>query len=158
MKGAFVSRIINVSDEDGDDLFHVTSNEGDAVYTLGREGFLLAERSFNTKPEMLTIPASDRVVSLDHNSSIVLLIDSEFERLEEEIRSNNEAFTEVPENRAIALAEVSSLQELWRGVSVRVDHFKVRAEEALKWIAEKASVAAIAELCTHLLKLIFSWS
>lgn len=129
----------------------------DALDTYLREPFKRVEMWGDLRDSFADVPASDRLVSVDHNSSQAKVIDSELEQLELEITRSNEAFVEDTSAREAAVAEISALRRIWSATVVRIDAFKVRARHALTWVAEKSATATVSEMCKRLIQLILGW-
>jgi hypothetical protein len=121
-------------------------------FSLTEHGILLHEQQLAK-----LVPAADRIVSRDDNSTAVKDIDAALAELEEGIKGSNDAFEE-PVHRDVALAEVSALRRLVSAPALRLASFKERAKSTLNWIAEKGAATVITELCKHALKLILGVS
>jgi hypothetical protein len=157
VRGAFVARVIRISEEE-DEFFEITNNDGEPLYALARLGFKIVESSMPPEFQPISAPASDRIVSLNHNAEREAEIQTALEDLEEAVRTDNEAFKIVPLERDVAIAEISALRRLWAASCIRIETFQVQASAVLKWVSEKASAVAIGEACKHVLKLILGWS
>ncbi|WP_404370528.1 hypothetical protein AB5I39_02135 [Sphingomonas sp. MMS24-J45] len=130
-----------------------------AIFRLTHAGILEAEKiaAAQRKIETDRVPVAEGVVSLNHNSAEVIEVRRALESLEDQVRTNNEAFPEHPDERQAALVEISALKTIWSGSFVRLGALRAQATSTLKWVSEKSSAAAIAEICKHIIKLIFGW-
>ena len=123
---AFVSRACQSLTSDA--LFSHSFYEEEDHYGLTDEGIDLAEEILGfAKSELqkeAEIPASDRLVGLDHNSSDYLAIKSELDDLYEKIRSDNEV-GESAEERSRLLQSLSAAKNLWAAAELQTIQIKV---------------------------------
>jgi hypothetical protein len=103
------------------------------------------------------IPASDRIVALDHNSTPAEDVTNSFEAIEQSLRGDNDTGALVGEERAAALEEVSRLKQWWLSAKVRVGSFLTSARATLGWVGEKAASATVGEMAKALLKLLLEF-
>lgn len=89
------------------------------------------------------VPASDRIVRLDHNSDAYGKAVTEINALSEAIRSNNNFGNMTKEAVSVATAEVDSLKRELEGEAVRASAFWDRAKSLLGWIAREAGGALV---------------
>ncbi|MBV1917909.1 MAG: hypothetical protein KUG65_07590 [Sphingomonadaceae bacterium] len=104
-----------------------------------------------------SIPASDRVVDLDHNSPVAVKIGSALDELETRLKEDNDTGELTDDLRAAALEEVSHLKQRWSSAKIRVNSFVASTKSTLSWIGEKAATATVGELAKNLLKLILDF-
>lgn len=104
------------------------------------------------------LPASDRVVGIDHNSAEYNDAEKNLEALERAVGSNNILGSESLEERDRIVAEISAARRLLNATRVRLDALWALVVPALKWIASKiadnvvqiaitAVITALAALC-----------
>jgi hypothetical protein len=103
-------------------------------------------RNEDTSEEV--IPASDRVVRLDHNSAAYLDADAKLSEAVQAIRSNNEYAANNPEEYEQRIAELESGQRLLKAVRVRVDAVMTVLVKTLKWLLVQFGVGLIGTLIT----------
>ena len=122
------------------------------AYELSENGILLHEQQL-----VDFAPASDRLVSIDHNSAEASEIDRSLAAIEDSIRTQNDAFQGESEAKEAALSELSALRGVWQAPAIRLEVFRERAKKLLAWISEKGAATVITELCRHAVKLIMGW-
>ena len=83
-----------------------------------------AQRNDDLGTEEQLLPASDRLVPLDHNSAPYLEIKNGLAELHEELRSSNDLPCS-PEERERLLASVSAAQRLWDAAQLKIIQIKV---------------------------------
>ena len=93
----------------------------------------------NDLAEAEVVPASDRVVRLDHNLPAYCEVKSGLDELYEQIRADN-AVGETPEHRDRLLRSLQAAQSLWEAAELRVIQVKVGIILAIE-DAEKALIA-----------------
>jgi hypothetical protein len=120
---------------------------------FGAELLTRALDSIKNGPSM-RVPASDRIVDLDHNSPTFSEISDRLDELEGRLRVDNDTGELVGEERATALEEVSRLRAWWSSSKIRVMSFVSLAKSTLGWIGEKAASATVGELAKSLLKMV----
>ncbi|UQR67315.1 hypothetical protein LRP30_19525 [Bradyrhizobium sp. C-145] len=92
-----------------------------------------------------TIPASDRVVSLSHNSPEQQQALEKLDELVAAVKETND-FPGEPEEREQIVAELSAGRRLLEAARVRVAAVRETLAPTLKWIGEKAGGAVIGKL------------
>ncbi len=103
------------------------------------------------------IPASDRIVEVDHNAAAAGEISSQFEELQRRLEADNDTGDLVDEQKSAALQEVSRLRDWWLASKIRVNSFIALARSTLGWISEKAASATVGDLSKRLLHLILEF-
>ncbi len=93
-----------------------------------------------------SIPASDRVVSLNHNSPQHVTVVEKLEELKDSIEANNEYRVADIEDHERRLADVESTLKLLEARRVRVGTIQATAYGTLVYLAEKFSEGPIGEL------------
>jgi hypothetical protein len=94
------------------------------------------------------VPASDRVVRLDHNSAAYLDADQKLSEVVQAIGSNNEYAATDPEDFEQRIAELESGQRLLKAVRVRVNAITETLIKPLKWLLVKFGESLIGALIT----------
>jgi hypothetical protein len=107
-------------------------------------GLMAAQKVFGTD-----IPASDRVVSLGHNSPEQQEALQRLDELASAVQEAND-FPGEPEEKERVVAELSAGRRLLEAARVRVSAVRETLAPTLKWIAEKAGGAMISKLATDL--------
>ena len=90
------------------------------------------------------IPASDRVVTIDHNSEAYSEAVGSLEKLIQSVREINDYPDQ--EDKEQQLAELSAGRELISAARVRIQAVKVVLERPLRWFMEKFSGAIVSQL------------
>jgi hypothetical protein len=103
------------------------------------------------------VPASDRVVQLDHNAPPVVDIADGFAALEAAVRESNELGEMLGDNRATVLYNLGTLRQMWSERSVHLDSFKVFAKSTLRWLATQAGSAVVGAMAMALLAKILNF-
>lgn len=125
-------------------FLYAGSNYNDMIYKLNeqlftpfsRDLFKYIRRNQNTLGKQ-EAPASDRIVSLDHNSSEYQIVMKKLEELKDTLRKNNQLAIEEPQDQSRVIAEISAAQDLLKAPRVRVDIVKDIIVTALKYIGHK---------------------
>jgi len=99
----------------------------------------------------LDIPASDRIVPVDHNSPAYQQVDTNLATLEEHLRVSNSLAENSPSEHDQALAELSASRRLLKAVQVRIELLKQLLLPALRWIAKKSGEIAVGIAITAVL-------
>ena len=100
------------------------------------------------------IPASDRIVRLDHNSAPVVEILDAAADLQQKIRMGNDIGDLTHDEAVAAAGEVSQLEQAMKADFVRPDVLVGFAKKTLKWVGEKAAGAAVGKAALALLVMI----
>ncbi|HMG48441.1 MAG TPA: hypothetical protein VK614_13400 [Allosphingosinicella sp.] len=103
------------------------------------------------------VPASDRVVSLDHNDENLRNIDVELEVLRQRILRGNDVGDMTDAEREAAASEVYQLHLMLQDRQVRIAALIERSRGTLVWIADKAGGAAIGTMALAILQAICSY-
>lgn len=137
------------------DYFYVSSNRyDDLVAEMSRHLFdpfsdelirLLKRRVNDPLPEGIDIPASDRIVPLNHNSPDYINLSGAISQAEEALASTNIGD---PEDRDLAKAELGAAKRLLLATRVRLDFFARWLGTTLKWIALKFAEGSLAALAS----------
>lgn len=135
-------------------FFWAGKNYDDMVYKITAEMFapfardLLKhiQRQVASKP-IDAAPASDRIVTLDHNSAPYRELTTSLSRLEEHVRGLND-FPDSAEERERILAELSAGGRLLAAARARVDGMVAVLLPALKWLGEKIADNLVSILVT----------
>ena len=99
----------------------------------------------------LNIPASDRIVPVDHNSPAYQEVDTNLVTLEDHLRRSNSLAEDSPSERDQVLAELSASRRLLKAVQVRIELLKQLLLPALRWIAKKSGEIAVGIAITAVL-------
>lgn len=83
------------------------------------------------------VPASDRIVAIDHNSPDYRQAETHLETLERTVQSSNALGAESPEERDRVVAEISATRRLLKAARARIDAVWALVVPALKWIGSK---------------------
>jgi hypothetical protein len=95
------------------------------------------------------IPASDRSVSLGHNSPEQRQAIEKIDRLVEAVTQAND-LPGTPEDKEQILAELSAGRKLLEATKVRVAAVRATLQPALRWILEKGAAAAVGKMAGDL--------
>jgi hypothetical protein len=101
------------------------------------------------------IPASDRIVTLGHNSPEKVELLEKIDELVTAVRETNE-FPGPPEEREQIIAELSAGRRLLEATRIRIQALKTVLQPQLNWLAEKAVGAIVGGLATKLLEYLVS--
>lgn len=88
------------------------------------------------------VPASDRIVSVDHNAMAYQEVESNLGCLERTVQSSNALGAEGPEERDRIVAEISAARRLLKGTHIRLEALWALVVPALKWIGNKIAESA----------------
>jgi hypothetical protein len=113
----------------------LTGPRGSMDNVEGREGDILLEYEHDESPGVAPIrvrdevqaelvPASDRLVPLDHNSAPYRQVKEGLAELREELRTANDLEC-APEERERLLASLSAAQDLWEAAQLKIIQIKV---------------------------------
>jgi len=95
------------------------------------------------------IPASDRIVSVDHNSAAFQDIRNSLDELEQQILQSNEIGSTEPESRERVAAEIGAGARLLQATKARISAITELLIPPLRWLAStfaKSTVGKIASL------------
>jgi hypothetical protein len=98
------------------------------------------------------VPATDRVVALDHNSAGMVELDCRLAEVESKLTESNSVTLE--EGYSRNLAEISAARRLFQATSVRVQPVIDLLVPALKWVGSKVADGAISAAITAILILL----
>jgi hypothetical protein len=125
------------------DFLYVGSRYDDMVAGINDQLFrpfardLLKDlRRFNDQG-VSVVPASDRIVRLDHNAASYKELSAGLEVIENAVRTSNELGANAPEERDRVVAELSAGRRLLRAVQVRVEAAWRLLVPALEWAGAK---------------------
>jgi hypothetical protein len=107
-------------------------------------GLRAAEKVFGE-----AIPASDRIVSIGHNSPEQTQALEKIDELVEAVRQAND-LPLAPEEKEELVAELSAGRKLLEATKIRVTAVRATLEPALRWILEKAGGAVIGKMAADL--------
>jgi hypothetical protein len=94
------------------------------------------------------VPASDRFVRLDHNSTEFRDVVTKLEQIVEALRANNEYAANDPEEHEQRIAEIESGNRLLRAVRVRLAAVATVLLIPLGWLGIKFATGLVSELVT----------
>jgi hypothetical protein len=120
--------------------------EFDSSKALIVSGLRAANRVFGQQ-----IPASDRVVSLGHNSPEQTEALARVDELIQAVEQANE-FPGDADDKELMVAELSAGRRLLQAANVRAAALRETIQPALKWIAEKSAGAALGKLAGDLME------
>lgn len=100
-------------------------------------------QSIRQRLEETEVPASDRLVRIDHNSDAFREFESAFEKLKEGLDKSNDVGELSPEGVEVAKQEVSQLGSENKREWVRPAHVWQVAKSTLLWILDHSAGAAI---------------
>jgi hypothetical protein len=126
---------------------------GDRFY---REAFQAA-RTLTAESDTIdvflpSIPAADRIVTIDHNQSEDISL--KIEAISAELRNNNQVGSDIPDVKDRLVSEFRAGSELIRGRSIRLRAFFEILIKPLKYLADKFASATIGELAKQLLAIL----
>lgn len=90
------------------------------------------------------VPASDRIVSLDHNQAYYVA-DEALANIEKKLLQNNEAS---PEDKERVIAEISAARRLMQASSIRVKALITLLSGALVWVMSQFAETAVGQAAT----------
>ena len=96
--------------------------------------------------EAEVVPASDRIVRMDHNSAAYITAVEQTDALADALARGNDVGKMSHEEVAVAAAEVESLRRELQGNAVRATAFWHRATSVLGWIGREAAGAVVGSL------------
>lgn len=108
------------------------------------------ERSLES-PDQVWVPASDRIVKLDHNNPVLKEIQTAAADLRERLAESNDVGNLRPDQVEVAIAEIGQLEADLNGDALRVGGFRERAEGTLSWIGREAAGALVGTAALALL-------
>lgn len=115
----------------------------------------VSKRAANDTTKVLaSIPASDRVVGLDHNRADYRTIQKSLADVVDTINTSNEVSAALGDDKDRITSELKAGQELVRADKVRVSALLYVLIKPLKYIADKFSGAALGEAAKQLVILI----
>jgi DNA-binding MarR family transcriptional regulator len=100
------------------------------------------------------IPASDRVVTLDHNSPDLAKAISDAKQLAAQLQETNDVGNMSPEAVAVAVEEVAEIAMSLERPAVRMPAFGDRVASTMTWIAKEAAGALVGTAALGLLALL----
>lgn len=106
---------------------------------------------------LTSAPASDRIVTLDHNSAPYAEAKTAIAEIRTALEQNSEVGQAFGDEKAVALSEITQLQNMIDQPKVRAPSLVAYARKCLGWMAEKGAGTIMAELSKKLLALIISW-
>ncbi|MEK9210383.1 hypothetical protein [Sphingomonas sp. 2378] len=101
-----------------------------------------------------SVPASDRIVRLDHNNPQVEEMVATVQDLKVKIRMGNDLGDLTAEEAQAAAQEVEQIELALKGEFVRPEQIAAFARKSLKWIGDKAAGAAVGKAALALLAMI----
>lgn len=104
-----------------------------------------------------SVPGSDRIVSIDHNSATFNEAKDLLEQTKTALSTDNQVGQALGDERSIAIAEVTQLEALIDQPAVRASTLRGAAKRTLGWLADKCAGTAIVELVKKLMEIIFGW-
>ncbi len=97
----------------------------------------IAEYKELSNNDSVAIPASDRVVRIDHNSQEYIKVLSEIDEVAEAARSSNSLSVDHADELQQRLSELEAGKVLMSAPQTNANYAKELVVNALKWIAEK---------------------
>jgi hypothetical protein len=107
--------------------------------------------------ETAAIPASDRVVRIDHNDPQAVQIRESAEQLKQRILRGNDLGNISPEQAEAVSREIEELQNSFAGGVIRPQAVADRAKKTLRWVGEKAAGTLVGKGALALLTLLLSF-
>lgn len=111
----------------------------------------------NLLAEFYDFQYPDDFVEIDHSSPAAAEIDAEFERLSEELVSNNAVGIELADSKDIAILEVKALRARWDESKIRIVSFINQAQQSLMWIVKQGGTTVVTETAKRLFNLIWDF-
>jgi hypothetical protein len=124
----------------GMDLLSQDTDHFESAKGLIVSGLRAAQRIYGEP-----IPASDRTVSLGHNSPEKKQALEKIDELVEAVKEAND-LPGSPEDKEPVLAELSAGRKLLEASTVRLDALRATVQPALRWILEKAAGTIVGRL------------
>lgn len=100
------------------------------------------------------VPASDRIVTLDHNNPDLAKAISDAKQLAAQIQASNDVGNMSPEAVAVAVDEIGQIAISLEGPAVRMPSFGNRVVSTLTWIGKEAAGALVGAAALGLLALL----
>jgi hypothetical protein len=100
------------------------------------------------------VPASDRIVTLDHNSPQVREVIEAADGLASQLEETNDTGNLSAEAVEVAIDEVQQIASELRRLAVRMPAFSERAKSTLSWIGKEAAGALVGAAALGLLALL----
>ena len=120
-----------------------------------REAWLVEqEQPGDDAPVVAEVPASDRVVSLDHNSAAYKEAIAALDQVTEAARASNELGAEDPLEKERVIAELSAAKRLLESIKVSVQKVSALIGTTLLWLGSKFAEAPIGEAAMYAWNLI----
>lgn len=116
--------------------------------TITGEGYDFAESLINSPDATDTAPASDRIVTLDHNSAGYQEARDSLDNTIAAVKGNNELAADDPEDRERQVAELESGRRLLEATRVRVEAVQTVLVSILKRLIAKFTDHAIGKFAT----------
>jgi hypothetical protein len=91
------------------------------------------------------VPASDRIVAIDHNSPVQAEVEQKIEELIEAVRRDND-FPGAPEEKEQVIAELSAGRKLLEAAQARLSSIRATLEPSLRWIMEKGAGTIVGKI------------
>jgi hypothetical protein len=104
--------------------------------------------------KLTVVPASDRVVRLDHNSEGLQEIRASAGDLKRQLQQSNDIGDMSDDDRKVAIQEIEGIEQDLSGEHLRLGAFLLRARSTLVWIGQQAGGAVVGTLALALLALI----
>ena len=105
-------------------------------------------------PPPIVVPASDRIVTLDHNNPAISQAISDAKQLGVALRESNDVGAMSPEAVTVAIEEVTEITQALERPAVRMPAFGERAKSTLTWIGKEAAGALVGAAALTLLALL----
>jgi hypothetical protein len=110
--------------------------------------------SVNLPATPTSVPASDRIVPLDHNNPMVSQAAADARKLAVALRESNDIGAISPEALPVAVEEVSQIAQALEQPAVRMPAFGERVRSTLGWIGKEAAGALVGAAALALLALL----
>lgn len=152
---AFVQRACIALVQDGHVEIRKINNSADR-FTLEPKGFVWAEELMSKQVPALrkAVPASDRVVPINHNQPEWQVLEQATQALADQFTQGNDFGDLTAEEVEVAQSEVEEIKRLIALPKVRFTVVRERTGATLRWIGEKAAGAAVGKAALALLALI----
>jgi hypothetical protein len=106
---------------------------------------------------VVNIPASDRIVSIDHNDERVIEIVSEARKLSDDLITANDLGAMNEDEVKAAVVEVNQIVAAFQSEKIRADRIYEFSKVTLKWIGTQAGGAIVGTMALALLSLIAAY-
>lgn len=133
---------------DAGEVLKAVSAELDYPRAMLMAGVLAHERIAELEESRSSIPASDRIVALDHNAPYYLAASSALEQLIDEVRESNSYRNSDPQDQERRLAELEAGQRLIKSRRVSASTIRAVLWGTLGYLATKFADAPIGEAAT----------